>query len=109
MLGEVPMAKRFLVLIFLLLAGCTPINNTVVIPAVTPTVQEFPSPTSTVIVTPDPDALNRWGNKNAAVTANRLGTGTVSAMALSPDGKTIAVTGIVSVSTYDLSVTKISW
>lgn len=49
----------------------------------------------------DADTLRLWGDKDASVIPNRLGKGAVYDMALSPDGKTIAVTGLVSVSTYD--------
>lgn len=60
-------------------------------------------------LSPDADALRLWKDRDASVTANRLGKGVAYAMALSPDGKTIAVTGLVSVSTYDFNSLEEIW
>lgn len=114
---------RFPVVIFLvLLVACSdqkelqPTEQPFVSPtAATPTPLLLASPTptqSTPIPTPIPpnaDALDLWRNKDASVIANRLGKGATYAMALSPDGKTIAVTGLVSVSTYDFNSLETIW
>ena len=57
----------------------------------------------------DADTLHLWGDKAAQVTLNRLGKGNVQAIALSPDGKRIAVMGLVSVSTYEFDTLKEVW
>ena len=96
------MQTRFIsaILLIVFLSACSPAP----LPTVTP--QPILAPTSTALpplptITPDADALRLWGDKDASVAADRLGKGTAYAMALSPDGKTIAVSGLVSVSTYD--------
>jgi WD40 repeat protein len=58
---------------------------------------------------PDVEALRLWGDKDASVIANRLGKGTVYAMAVSPDGKRIAVMGLLSVSTYEFDSLEMIW
>lgn len=75
-------------------------------PIVESTLAQLPTPST---ITVDADALRLWKDGNASVTADRLGKGVVYAMALSPDGKTIAVTGLVSVSTYDFSSLQEIW
>jgi WD40 repeat protein len=57
----------------------------------------------------DADALRLWGDKAAHVTLKRLGKGNVEAIAVSPDGKRIAVMGLVSVSTYEFDTLKEIW
>src|SRR5690349_13333729 len=66
----------------------------------------LPTPSTTAL---DTDALRLWKDGKASVIADRLGKGVAYAMALSPDGKTIAVTGLVSVSTYDFDSLQEIW
>lgn len=64
---------------------------------------------ASIPATPDVDSLSLWGNKDSSVIVNRIGKGTSYAMALSPDGTTIAVTGLLSVSTYNFNSLKEIW
>jgi WD40 repeat protein len=105
------MQTRFITtsLLILFLTACSsqaPIPTQTSQPIIEPTIMELP-PASTA--TPNVEALNLWGDKDSSVTLNRLGKGTVEAMALSPDGKTIAVMGLVSVSTYEFDSLKEIW
>lgn len=88
------------ILLLLLLAACSagPIPTVTSQPIIKPTLAQLPTPST---ITVDADALRLWRDWDASVTVDRLGKGVAYAMALSPDGKTIAVTGFVSVSTYD--------
>ncbi len=113
--------SRFPFLVFLvLLAACSnqerqPSAQPFTSPAATPTLSILANPTPTHLaqvqprVMPNAEALSLWGDKNASVIVNRLGKGTTYAMALSPDGETIAVTGLLSVSTYDFDSLEMIW
>jgi WD40 repeat protein len=94
-------------LLLFLLSACAG-GNQVPISTVTiePTLAQLPTPAS---ITTDAGALRLWADKSATVTVNRLGKGLVSAMVLSPDGQTIAVTGSVSVSAYDFNSLEELW
>ena len=85
-------------LLLFILSACSP--SVIPGPVIEPTLSPLPTPST---MTVDADALQLWGDRNTSVAADRLGKGVSYAMALSPDGKTIAVTGLISVSTYDFN------
>jgi WD40 repeat protein len=60
--------------------------------------------------TPDVNALLLWGNKDSSVSIKaRLGNGATYALAISPDGKTLAVAGIFGLSVYNFNTLKEIW
>jgi WD40 repeat protein len=102
------MSTRFIAtaLLIVFCSACSA-NTPIPLPMKTaPSVLELP-PIPTI--TPEADVLRSWGDKDAVMTSNRLGKGNVYAMALSPDGNTIAVTGLVSVTTYEFASLKEIW
>jgi WD40 repeat protein len=102
------MSTRFIAtaLLIVFCSACSANTPTPLPMKTAPSVLELP-PIPTI--TPEADVLRSWGDKDTVVTSNRLGKGNVYAMALSPDGNTIAVTGLVSVTTYDFASLKEIW
>ncbi|HKY55706.1 MAG TPA: hypothetical protein VJM08_15420, partial [Anaerolineales bacterium] len=92
------------ILLLFLLSACSPTATS--LPVMEPTLEQLPTPSA---ITADADALRLWMDRKTSVTADRLGKGIAYAMALSPDGKTIALTGLVSVSTYDFNSLQEIW
>lgn len=98
------MHTQYITTILFILSACSPTITSQ--PVIEPTLVQLPTPS---IITMDMDALRLWSDRDTSVVTDRLGKGLAYAMALSPDGKTIAVTGMVSVSTYDFNSLQEIW
>ena len=86
-----------------LLASCQDVKTEVT--QVTPTHQA-----QVPLTNLDVDALRLWGKKDSSVnTKARLGNGAAYALAISPNGETLAVAGALGIATYDFNTLEMLW